>query len=134
MKRWYRLVAAASVSFLLVTAVATPASADSGGGCATKENARPCISVASGTTDPLLADFYISDFRHGEYYYRLWIYVNGAAYPKAGYTRLDHTGHYPSWRYTQPKGSNFGSAYTYVEFYNANMGRVFFASSPTQTW
>jgi hypothetical protein len=134
LRNLYRVLAAVSVSVVLLTATATSALADSGGGCATVENARPCISVASGTTDPLLADFYISDFRHGEFYYRLWIYINGAAFPKADYTRVDHIGHYPSWRYTQNKGFTHGSAYTYVEFYNSGFGRVFSASSPTQTW
>lgn len=134
MTRWHRLLAVTLVSAVLAATGATPASADSGGGCQTKENARPCISVASGTTDPLLADFYISDFRHGEYYFSLWIYINGAPHPKANKLRLDHIGHYPAWRYTQLKGFTHGSAYTYVEFYNSSQARVFFASSYTQTW
>src|SRR4051812_37808050 len=56
---------------------AAPAAADSGGGCSQTGNASVCISVRSGTTGPLIADYYLDVRSRGESRAIAWVEQGG---------------------------------------------------------
>jgi hypothetical protein len=135
MKRFLRLCAVSLVVMTAAVAVgATPAAADSGGGCKTTVNAYVCISVRTGTTGPLIADYYIDVKSRGEW--------RGIAYVEQGGTGdgcyndfqvgvwNNVGGHSPV--YTRGKVCH--SARTIVDFYNSSGGFLYSAYSPTQYW
>jgi hypothetical protein len=127
-----------AVSLAAATAIvvgAVPAAADSGGGCRQTNNAYVCISVRTGTTGPLIADYYINVKSRGEY--------KGIAYVEQGGTAGDSCyndwqvgvwflvgGHSPVYE----RGKVCRSARTVVEFYDINNRFIYSAVSPRQYW
>jgi len=91
----------------------------SGGGCANRTYGRICISFASGTTNPIISDFYLMSYPPGAIGAELFICTSTCTY-KYG-APLDHLGHYPaafqwvSWP---------GSAQTRVRYFNSGGGQV----------
>ncbi|GIE46897.1 hypothetical protein Ani05nite_04310 [Amorphoplanes nipponensis] len=121
-----------------VLSVGAPASADSGGGCrrASQNTAvSVCISVRSGTWNPLWADFYVDGTSQGESRTKTYINVscsNGAFYGHfAGNWDISGT-HSPQWSYSKPCSSGYG--YTHTVFYNSSGNFIYSADSPNQYW
>jgi len=121
-----------------VLGVGTPASADSGGGCQrASQNSfvSLCISVRSGTSNPLWADFYVDRASQGESLTKTYINVscsNGTFYGHfAGNWNINGT-HSPQWSYTKPCSSGHG--YTHTVFYNSSGNFIYSADSPNQYW
>lgn len=100
----------------------------SGGGCRNTRAIGSCISFRSGTTNPLLSDFYFNYWDGCQA--KLWMVINGS-YVYKYHVVLDHLGHYPIAQYTV---SGRGSAYTHVEVYNCSGGYMYSANSPYQYW
>jgi hypothetical protein len=133
-----RAVAVLVVAAAAVLGLAAPASADSGGGCRTSAQnsyVKVCISVRSGTTNPLWADFYIDRAGRGE---RLTnTYINGGCSNGVffghfvGSWTVGGT-HSPQWSYTKPCAS--GNAYTHTAFYNSSGVFIYSSDSPKQYW
>jgi hypothetical protein len=122
---------------MAVTGVTSPALADSGGGCgAWYQNVRACISVASGTTNPLLLDFYVRGFSNGECKADVYvIYNNSHAAPtklKAWPVWLTRTGRFGPW--SEPKAVTHGQAKTLVTVYDCNNRVLYVVYGPNQTW
>jgi hypothetical protein len=113
---------------------ATPAAADTGGGCKQTSNAYVCVSVRAGTTGPLIADYYIDVRSLGEY--------KGIAFVEQGGTGdgcyndyqvgvwYSVAGHSPV--YT--RGKYCHNARTVVDFYNISGVYLYTATSPMQYW
>jgi len=135
-----RIGAVTTIALFVTLSVATPAFADSGGGCrndASHPQARVCISVHSGTTDPLWSDSYINSRPLGEY--RILTYVDGycpntgpfAVY--LGNWVISGGTHSPAYPFYKPCSSS-GFAYTVTEYYNSSWAYLYTAFSPTQNW
>jgi hypothetical protein len=125
-----RLIVVIIVALISTTAfVATPASAGaSGGGCATTSGIRPCISFASGTRNPLLADFYLISYGTPRPVYAdLWICLGFNCYWQLR-AHVDHLGRYP--QVDQTVGWP-GSAHTLVQLLTQDNVVLREAVSPT---
>jgi len=130
-----------TVLLTLVTAsvVGTAAAhADTGGGCQTTSNAYVCISVRTGTIDPLIADYYIDNPNRGEYFGTLWVqfkspsgqYFDMPDTPLGGFTEWPVGGHSPVFK--QSKISCCFQARTKVIFRNSAGQEIYRAFSPWQ--
>jgi hypothetical protein len=122
---------------VLVAAVgsATPAYADYGGGCKWTFNAQVCISVQSGTTNPLYFDYYIWPSAYEYHGAALVEWICGASYAWDYLGNWEPVGgHSPV--YSLPKRQNCTSARTLVDFYRLNPGYeyMYTAVSPWQYW
>ncbi|MBB5866870.1 hypothetical protein F4553_000249 [Allocatelliglobosispora scoriae] len=139
MKRVGTLVIAVLASTALWTA---PAQADTGGGCASGSNSSVCISVTSGTTNPLKSDYYLSSTSLGEYsadVYLVYTYssgpctsINGTNSSFKGTVAPVWTGHSPVYSTTKPAGANCGR--THVIFRNSSGSWIYDNYSPWQRW
>jgi len=121
---------------------AAPAEADTGGGCTSGYNNMVCISVWSGTTNPLRSDYYLYSFTRGEYKAEVWLlHKYGASncnnvVPAPGIELAEvvpvTVGHSTVYTINKPPGSN--CAKTQVIFYN-NLGNwIYDNHSPWQRW
>jgi hypothetical protein len=116
-----------------------PALADTGGGCQnshTYSNPYTCVSVSSGTTNPLRGDAYLNNRYYGETYAYVHVYIQchstGAWYHAGGvYWNLNNT-HSPVVPLNKPCATN-GHGYTYVEYYTPS-GYLYPSFSPNQYW
>ncbi len=128
------LIVLASVA--AVVGIAAPAFADSGGGCSTTNGVSVCISVASGTSNPLLLDFYVNGNGLGECYADLAIIYNNTSNPPSHYLvsniHLTHSGHYGAWAETKAIGSGQGK--TLLLLKNCSLTGLYVAYSPNQSW
>jgi hypothetical protein len=123
---------------MAVTGITGPAFADTGGGCGEwYENVKACISVKSGTTNPLLLDFYVRGFSKGECLAEvIVVYNNSHSAPterKAWPVSLNRTGRFGPW--SEPKAVSHGMAKTLVTVFDCSGSRVLYhVYSPNQTW
>ncbi|WP_406070489.1 hypothetical protein [Micromonospora sp. NBC_01638] len=128
-------------AIVLTTAAAAlapvPASADSGGGCRNYgafSNPYVCISVRSGTTNPLIGDFYLNSTPSGERTANIQIVAwcgNSATFTNPYWWTIVPN-HSPQIAMNKPCAS--GYAYTRAAFYNANNAHMYTATSLTQYW
>ena len=137
MKRALACVASVVLGVLTaVTSGAAPAMADTGGGCAQASNAYVCISVRSGTTNPLISDYYIDTQSRGEYFGDTFVNFKNTQTGANGIvskgTWYPVRGHSPV--YTQNKISGYNCARTQVVFSNAADVSIYSAFSPWQCW
>jgi hypothetical protein len=120
------IIAASSVA---VFSTPLSASAASGGGCRDVGNIRSCISFRSGTTNPLLGDFYV--IGHGNES-RGCLTLNIRGFPFEGNCYpLAYHGHYG------PKSqtiSGTGNAFTSVRVYDSGGVYLYTADSWVQYW
>jgi hypothetical protein len=138
MRRWLRLCAATLIMAATGVVIgAAPANADSGGGCwqpPSNYNAYVCISVRTGTTGPLIADYYINVTSRGEWRGITWIEQGGSfdgCYNDFQAGVWNYVGgHSPV--YT--RGKICHQARTVVQFYNVNGGFLYSATSPWMYW
>ena len=127
-----------TVLLTLVTAgvVGTGAAhADTGGGCKQTLNAYVCISVRSGTIDPLIADYYIDNLNRGEYFGTLWVQFKSPSgqyfdIPLGGFTEWPVGGH--SSVVEVHKISCCFQGRTKVLFEDRNRHDLYYAFSPWQ--
>ena len=125
-----------------------PAFADIGGGCRNVVNIRTCISVASGTTNPLKSDYYIDVRSNGEYRGELYVVFTNTT-SNTGHVQGDCdrgaardfvfkgswapvAGHSPVYSTTKMAGRN--CAYTYVALYNRSGQFIYSGASWWQRW
>jgi hypothetical protein len=123
------LLAVASLTLAIIFGSAGSAhAAPIGGGCQSARSIAACISFASGTTNPLLGDFYYNYFEPEAAYAKVAIVVNGTTWHKYT-TNLDHRGAYPVARHYV---GGRGAAYTVVRVYDGYSRLLFVSASPNQ--
>ncbi|MFI6239454.1 hypothetical protein ACIBEF_06210 [Micromonospora sp. NPDC050795] len=129
-----------AIVLVLATAAlapSAPASADSGGGCrnyGAYSNPYVCISVRSGTTNPLIGDFYLNSTPSGERTANIQIIAwcgNSATFTNPYWWTIVPN-HSPQIAMNKPCSS--GYAYTRAAFYNASNSYMYTATSLTQYW
>ncbi|MGW3853353.1 hypothetical protein [Micromonospora arida] len=119
-------------------ALSAPAAADSGGGCrnhGSYSNPYVCISVRSGTTNPLIGDFYLNSTPSGERRANIQIIAwcgGSIAAISDPYWWTIVPNHSPTVGLNKPCSS--GYARTNVNFYNVNNSFMYTATSPYQYW
>jgi len=147
MKRSLQRMAVTIASIVLAgVALSAPAYADSGGGCGTPNAAgtSACISVHSGTTGPIWADFYIPFPTHnGEFTARVSVLEactnGGITGPNIGYW-LIQSSHSPSYSISKITcGSGQGSPYAITAVYLYKQGYSgsdysYYVTSPKLFW
>jgi hypothetical protein len=130
-RRFWQRAALVAALVVLVGLVATPAHAAAwGGGCKNTANVRACVSFASGTQNPVLADFYLLSYNSA---------VNADVYICMGTGQcyfqyrapLNHLGRYP--QADRPVGAS-GSARTWVQTLSTTWQPVVNAFSEWQNW
>jgi hypothetical protein len=104
----------------------------SGGGCQNVLGGklRPCISVWTGTTNPIRSDFYLNAYYSGAVYAVLWT-CRGSGCTYHYEAPLNHLGHFPVGFYTATVA---GVYFTRVEFYNAARNEIAYGDSPPMNW
>jgi hypothetical protein len=115
-----------------IVASAAPAAADSGGGCKLTVRANVCISVHSGTTNPLYFDYYVTPYNEwGGDASVEWLCGGSYAYDYLGWW-APVNGHSPVYSRTKQAGCN--SARTFVHIYASGYNYLYTAYSPWQYW
>jgi hypothetical protein len=125
-------LALATAIAIAIVASATPAYADSGGGCAWTNNSQVCISVHSGTTNPLYFDYYV--YPGSEYLGDASVeWLCGGSY---SYTYLGQWS--PTWGhspvYSRYKKAGYDRARTFVHFFSGSGVYLYTGYSPWQYW
>jgi hypothetical protein len=140
-KLWW--VSTVLLGAMLIAGLGVPPTyADTGGGCASVPNNQVCISVWSGTTNPLRSDYYLFSFTRGEYRAEVSLVHNYSPGTCSAFNGLSvipkgtdvpvTVGHSPVYTTIKPAGSN--CAKTHVIFYN-NLGSWIYDNySPWQRW
>lgn len=137
-KRTVRIVALmVMATSAAVVGLAGPSFADSGGGCTITNNVSVCISVRSGTTNPLLPDFYLNNSGRGECYATpAIIYNDSSNSPSHNLTsapiKLISYGHYGPW--SETKALSSGRARLRLTLMDCNKSVLYVAYSPEEMW
>lgn len=143
MKHLLQRIGAVLFGTVMVTGLAvTPAFADTGGGCWDNAHDGTCISVRSGTTNPLVSDYYLHTLANGEYkaeVYVLYNYSSGPCTQENGANSIYKgtvspvwIGHSPVFTTNKPSGAN--CARTHVIYRKSSGTWITDNYSPWERW